>query len=127
LFAGKPIEEFVGLRAKMYSVLYDGVEKKTAKGISKTVVKSVLKHADYVDALMNEAPRRHSMVRFQSRAHEIFTVDQRKISLSCFDDKRWIERDGIKTLSYGHWRIPAAAAARPRDPTDSISDDDGDE
>lgn len=31
----KPIEEFIGLRPKMYSLLYDGMEKKTAKGVKK--------------------------------------------------------------------------------------------
>ena len=32
---GKVVEEFVGLRSKMYSLLYEGEEKKTAKGIKK--------------------------------------------------------------------------------------------
>ena len=36
--AGKPIKEFVGLRFKMYSLLVDGKEKKTAKGIKKSVI-----------------------------------------------------------------------------------------
>lgn len=30
---GKPFEEFIALRSKMYSLLYDGMEKKTAKGV----------------------------------------------------------------------------------------------
>ena len=40
--AGKPIKEFVGLRSKMYSLLVDGKEKKTAKGIKKSVETSVM-------------------------------------------------------------------------------------
>ena len=35
--AGKPIIEFVGLRAKMYSILLEGSEKKTAKGVARYV------------------------------------------------------------------------------------------
>ena len=35
--AGKPIIEFVGLKPKMYSILLDKTEKKTAKGISRHV------------------------------------------------------------------------------------------
>ena len=33
--AGVPIEEFVGLRPKMYSLLYGGKEKRTAKSITR--------------------------------------------------------------------------------------------
>ena len=46
--AGVPIQEFVGLRSKMYSILYGGKEKKTAKGVKKAVVKRNIKHADYI-------------------------------------------------------------------------------
>ena len=37
--AGKPIKEFVGLRSKMYSLLVDGKEKKTEKGIKKSAIR----------------------------------------------------------------------------------------
>jgi len=100
------VEEFVGLRAKMYSVLYGGQSKKVAKGISKVVTKVVLKHADYKQALTDRTAQRHSMVRFHTEAHQIYTVQQRKVSLSCFDDKRWILDNGMDTLAHGHWRIP---------------------
>ena len=30
------------------------------------------------------------------------TCDINKISLSCFDDKRYVLDDGINTLAYGH-------------------------
>ena len=36
---GKQIEEFVGLRAKLYSYKMAGEEKKKCKGIKKVVVK----------------------------------------------------------------------------------------
>ena len=43
--AGVPILEFVGLRAKMYSILkVDGDTKSTAKGVNAAVKKNVLKH-----------------------------------------------------------------------------------
>jgi hypothetical protein len=106
--SGVPIEEFVGLRAKMYSVLIGGgKEKKTAKGVSKTVVKNILRHRDYVDAWLNEQQQRHTMIRFQSKAHELYTLEQRKVSLCCFDDKRWIAPNGADTVAHGHWRIYA--------------------
>ena len=40
---GVPIEEFVGLRAKMYSIKCANDEKKTAKGIAKVVVKKEIR------------------------------------------------------------------------------------
>ena len=40
--------------------------------------------------------------RIQSNLHQIGTYDMKKISLSCFDDKRYILDDGISTLAYFH-------------------------
>ena len=42
------------------------------------------------------------MCRIQSKLHKIGTYDVCKISLSCFDDKRYILNDGIATLAYFH-------------------------
>ena len=45
---GTPVQEFVGLRPKMYSLLYNEndktVEKKVAKGIAKNVTKREIRH-----------------------------------------------------------------------------------
>ena len=45
---------------------------------------------------------RHGMQRIQSKLHEIGTYDVNKISLSCFDDKRYVLNNGINTLAYFH-------------------------
>ena len=45
---------------------------------------------------------RHSMKRIQIKLHDIGTYDVFKISLSCFDDKRYVLDDGINTLAYFH-------------------------
>ena len=37
--------------------------------------------------------------------HIINTIKQNKISLSPFDDKRYILDDKIKTLAHGHYKI----------------------
>ena len=42
------------------------------------------------------------MKRMQSKLHEIGTCDLNKISLSCFDDNRYVLDDGINTLAYFH-------------------------
>ena len=45
---------------------------------------------------------RHNMKRIQSKLHENHTYDVYKISLSCFDDKRYVLNDRVNTLAYFH-------------------------
>ena len=47
------------------------------------------------------------MKRIQSKKHKIGTYEINKISLSCFDDKRFILNDGIHTLAYFHKYLKA--------------------
>ena len=42
------------------------------------------------------------MKRIQSKKHKLGTYEIDKISLSCFDDKRYVLDDGIYTLAYFH-------------------------
>ena len=42
------------------------------------------------------------MKRIQSKKHKLGTYEIDKISLSCFDHKRYVLDDGINTLSYFH-------------------------
>ena len=104
--AGVPPTEFIGLRAKMYSLLYDSKEMKTAKGIKKSVVKNVITHRDYKEALFQKESQTHSMTQIRSFGHQLYTVKMNKTSLSPYDDKRYILNDGFTTLAYGHYKIP---------------------
>ena len=45
---------------------------------------------------------RHNMKRIQSKLHKIGTYDVCKISLSCFNDKRYILDDSANSLAYFH-------------------------
>ena len=45
---------------------------------------------------------RHKMKRIRAKKHKIRTYEIGKISLSCFDDKRYVLDDGIHTLAYFH-------------------------
>ena len=101
-FKGKKISGFVGLKSKMYSLIaVDDEEVTKAKGVNKNVVKK-LKHKEFVDVLFNEKVIRHNMKRIQSKLHRIGTYDVCKISLSCFDDKRYILDDGVNSFAYFH-------------------------
>ena len=104
--AGVPICEFVGLRSKMYSYMKDDHKGgKTAKGIKKTVIKKDLKHTDYKETLFNNKQIHHTMKTIRSNKHQLSSYEFNKISLSCFDDKRYILQDGIKSHAYGHYEI----------------------
>jgi hypothetical protein len=101
-------KQFVGLRSKMYS-LYVGKEKptKTAlKGIAKSYVKKHVCHQAFLKTLLTKQCTTAQFLRFRSVNHEIKTWEITKICLSAFDDKRYLENDGIHSLAYGHKDIP---------------------
>ena len=54
----------------------------------------------FKDVLFNEKIIKHKMKRIQSKKHKLGTYKIDKISLPCFDDKRYVLNDGIYTLSY---------------------------
>jgi hypothetical protein len=106
-----PMTEFVGLRPKMYSLTFGPSEKRTAKGVSKSVIRSKLRHASYKQCLFEQESHMETMVTFRSDKHQIHTIALNKTTLSPFDDKRYILKDGIHTLAHGHWRISHDATA----------------
>ena len=56
----------------------------------------------FKDVLFNEKIIRHKMKRIQSKKHKLGTYEIDKISLSCFDNKRYVLDDKICTLAYFH-------------------------
>ena len=81
----------------MYSLISvddEGITK--AKGVNKKI-----RHKEFV-VLFNKKVIRHNMKRVQSKLHRIGNYDVCKISLSCFDDKRYVLDDGVNTLAYFH-------------------------
>lgn len=102
---GVPVEAFVGLRTKMYSLKYGKSEHKRAKGVKRSLVSKTLRYGDFETTLRTETSRHDQMNFIRSHRHEIYSVTLNKRSLSCFDDKRFILDNGIDTLAYGHYRI----------------------
>ena len=101
--AGIPITEFVGLRSKMYSYIKDNNKGgKTAKGIKKNIIKNNIKHQDYKNVLLENKQIHHTMKTIRSINHQLGSYELNKVSLSCFDDKRYIANNGIKSFAYGH-------------------------
>ena len=104
--AGVPICEFVGLRSKMYSYIKDNQKGgKTAKGIKKNVIKNNITHDNYRDTLLNSEQMYHKMKTIRSENHQLSSYEINKVSLSCFDDKRFLKDDGITSYAYGNHKI----------------------
>ena len=106
---GRLILEFVGLRAKMYSILnYDGDNKKTAKGVISEVKNRQITHENFKTSLMAEKRFIHKGSKILQEKHQLYTADVNKVTLSPFNDKKWITRDGnmFHTLSFGNILIP---------------------
>ena len=87
---GVAIEEFIRLKPKIYSLLVDNSEHRKAKGVNKNVV-AAINHNEYKDVLLHNNCIRHSMNRIQSKDDIIGTYEINEISLSCFDDKMYIQ------------------------------------
>ena len=101
--AGVPICEFVGLRSKMYSYIKDNQKGgKTAKGIKKNVIKKDIQHENYKETLFNNKQMYHKMKTIRSESHQLGSYEINEVSLSCFDDKRYIHEDGKTSYAYGH-------------------------
>ena len=68
----------------------DGKESNIAKGVNIET-----EFNQFRDTLLNKKVIRHKMKRIQSKKHKLGTYKINKISLSCFDDKRFVLNDGI--------------------------------
>ena len=95
---GKIIGEFVGIKSNMYSLVIVNIEEiKKARGVNKIVVKNI-RDKECIEVLFNKNLLRHKVKSIQSKLHRIGTYVC-KISLTCFDDKRYILDDSINSFS----------------------------
>ena len=74
--------------------------------MKKVYVKGIVQILDMVNLRINKKVIRHNISGIKSFNHKMFTYESNKISLSTFDDKRYILDNGISTLAYGHKDIP---------------------
>ncbi|PFX18804.1 putative uncharacterized transposon-derived protein F54H12.3 [Stylophora pistillata] len=101
---GKIIEEFVGLRAKLYSykMFGDEEEVKKCKGMKEGVVDRTINFDDYKRCLFGGGKQLRKMNTLRSRKHEMYMEEINKVALSADDDKRIILPDKIHTYAIGH-------------------------
>lgn len=99
------MSEIVSLRSKVYAYsTSEGKEKKTLKGVNK-VAKQNISLQDYKSVLETQKTVYANQTSIRSYKLVNYTIEQRKVALSCYDDKRYILPDGKQTLPYGHWRL----------------------
>ena len=100
-YGGKSIVKFVGLKSNMHSILDESNNEKIAsKGHN-----VFIEFQEFYDTLFKKKFFRHTMRRIGSRNHNSGTYEANKRSLSCFDDKRYILKNGINTLAYIHIKM----------------------
>ena len=99
-------DEFVGLRAKLYSFkMFEGEEIKKCKGVKKSVVKKSITHEDYKGCSFKGKEQLRKINVIRSYNHEVYTEVVNKIALCYKDDKRYIQEGQTGTLALGHYKI----------------------
>ena len=94
----KIIDEFAGLKSKMHSMKnIDGEESNTAKGVN-----IATEFNEFKGNLLNKKITQHKMRRIQGKKHEMGTQEIKKVSLSVFDDKKFVLNDRTHMLAYFH-------------------------
>ena len=97
-YGGKLIVKFVGLKSKMYSILDEtNNENSTNKSHN-----AFIEFQEFHDTLFQEKILRHTMRGIKPKNHNLGTYETNKRSLSCFDNKQYIFKNGINTLANGH-------------------------
>jgi len=65
-------------------------QKKTAKGIVKSVVKKELKYSNYVECILEQKNIMCQQNLIRSKRHNLHVVKVNKVGLFAFDDKRFV-------------------------------------
>jgi len=108
---GSPFTEGFFLRSKMYHIenVEDALNKSTAKGITRAAKEQHCRMEEYKKALFGKERKvpKVTMHRIASKNHKLYTVEQKKKGLSCYNDKIYLERDGDSfiTHSFGHYKL----------------------
>jgi hypothetical protein len=75
---GIPMQEFVGLKSKLYYMIYeeDGklTEKKTAKGIKNSVIEHHTKHDQYKECLFDRTVYLSFTNQIRSYDHQLYNI-----------------------------------------------------
>ena len=94
--ASKCITEFVGLRSKMYSFMFDDkkdiskAEVRVAKGVQKSDIFNDFRFSTYLNCLWNDEVKEHNFKTICRMKQFMTTYTQSKIMLCPFEDKIFV-------------------------------------
>jgi hypothetical protein len=105
---GVAIYEFVGLKAKLYSLKLAGDnEQRVAKGVPRSQIREFLRHDMYKSCLTQTTLLRcENFHQIRADHHDVYTIVSTKLALSPYCDKRYLQADGVNSVPYGHYLIP---------------------
>ena len=77
------------------------------KGITKSTIKHDITFQNFKDAITEpyENVFYKKMYLLNSEKHEMFVTEMNKKAISPFDDKRWINNNGIDTYPHGYDKL----------------------
>ncbi|XP_031355166.1 uncharacterized protein LOC116179510 [Photinus pyralis] len=106
---GRIITDWVALASKMYSFKIKDSDKDVMKlkGVRDYIVKNRLTFDDYLECLRSGITKSVAQSSIVSKNHHVYSMEQKKVALSNKDDKRYLTSNGIDTLPWGHYSIPA--------------------
>jgi hypothetical protein len=111
------IIEIVAVRPKCYSYLTENNKNSMrCKGVKQCITKTkeeeardvyrFLNHKNYVDTVLNKNEKKIKQNTFQSRDHNVRTIETTKMALNWRDDKIYIDDvDNITCTTLGHYKI----------------------
>ena len=108
------IDEFVGEKSKNYAYSYNDKDYQAklkptdlvrCKGTVKATIRDNIKLETIKETIINSTITKHDNYCIRSKMHKVGIYKVNKISLSCYDDKRFILEDGITSYAHGHYKI----------------------
>lgn len=79
-------------------------QKSASAGVKSSVAGRELTHKRYLDVLQGDIDMLCvNQTTIQSRKHQLYTEEQRRVGLFAGDDKRWVCRDHT-TRALGHYK-----------------------
>ena len=101
-FAKNPNQYLIVSEPRLYFILSDDKQKRSAKGVSQSAHRK-FKHELYRQVLLTGLSFRATNSRIGSVNHQLQTIRTTQVSFSCIDDKRLIKEDGNTGFPLGHY------------------------
>lgn len=105
-FGSKTCTEFISLSPKVYCIkLLDNEYIKKIKGVKKNIVNQQITFENYFKCLFEGIVLKKKQKSFRSYKHVIYTIEQTKVALLNFSDKRvfFIDDPSKPSLALGHY------------------------